>query len=210
MLFGLDGKLLAQVGIEGSPGHHLFHVNPGHQNILLIMVSDGQYCQTLKAVGSGIWGSGQANLRYQGLAPEPEMKKEWMTISPFNYEPGDEFQLIGLANGYVNSTILDSPIGDSAYVFHLHPDNGIPCPGSISITITDYDNNIYNTVQTGSQCWMKENMRATHYSDGIPIPLVNDSTAWGNLSPTDKAIDVTIILFQLEPCMEPCTLGPLP
>lgn len=36
-------------------------------------------------------------------------------------------------------------------------------------TITDYDGNTYNTVQIGNQCWMKENMRATHYSDGTAI-----------------------------------------
>lgn len=36
-------------------------------------------------------------------------------------------------------------------------------------TITDYDGNTYNTIQIGNQCWMKENMRATHYSDGTAI-----------------------------------------
>ena len=36
-------------------------------------------------------------------------------------------------------------------------------------TVTDYDNNVYNTVQIGGQCWMKENMRATHYSNGTSI-----------------------------------------
>jgi uncharacterized protein (TIGR02145 family) len=37
-------------------------------------------------------------------------------------------------------------------------------------TVTDYDNNTYNTVQIGNQCWMKENMRATHYANGDPVP----------------------------------------
>ena len=46
---------------------------------------------------------------------------------------------------------------------------GDPCPGAS--TVTDYDNNTYNTVQIGNQCWMKENLRTTHYSDGTSIPL---------------------------------------
>ena len=36
-------------------------------------------------------------------------------------------------------------------------------------TLTDYDGNTYNTVAVGTQCWMKENLRTTHYSDGWPI-----------------------------------------
>ncbi|MCX6258772.1 MAG: fibrobacter succinogenes major paralogous domain-containing protein [Bacteroidia bacterium] len=46
-------------------------------------------------------------------------------------------------------------------------------------TITDYDGNTYNTVQIGSQCWMKENMKTTHYSDGTA--LIDDTNA-GDIS----------------------------
>ena len=43
------------------------------------------------------------------------------------------------------------------------------CPGTP--TVTDNDNHIYNTVQIGKQCWMKQNLRTTKYPDGTPIPL---------------------------------------
>jgi len=33
-------------------------------------------------------------------------------------------------------------------------------------TVTDIDGNLYHTVKIGSQCWLKENMRTTRYSDG--------------------------------------------
>ncbi|MBQ7550376.1 MAG: hypothetical protein IJT04_02470 [Bacteroidales bacterium] len=50
--------------------------------------------------------------------------------------------------------------------------------------VMDIDRNIYNTVQIGTQCWTKENARATHYSfkdggvnqpvdDGAPAELVS-------------------------------------
>ena len=45
--------------------------------------------------------------------------------------------------------------------------DGQPCPGAA--TVTDNDNNTYNTVQIGSQCWMKENLRTTKYPDGTSI-----------------------------------------
>jgi uncharacterized protein (TIGR02145 family) len=51
--------------------------------------------------------------------------------------------------------------------------DGQPCPMA---TVTDYDGNIYNTVQIGNQCWMKENLKTTHFADGTSIPLGSASS----------------------------------
>ena len=48
-------------------------------------------------------------------------------------------------------------------------------------TVSDADNNIYNTVQIGSQCWMKENLRTTKKPDGTPItkgPATHAGGGW--------------------------------
>ena len=50
-----------------------------------------------------------------------------------------------------------------------------PCPDAA--TVTDYDNNVYNTVQIGNQCWMKESLRTTHYANGTSIALGGTSTS---------------------------------
>ena len=39
-------------------------------------------------------------------------------------------------------------------------------------TVTDYDGNVYHTVAIGSQVWLKENLKTTHYNNGVPIPNV--------------------------------------
>lgn len=47
--------------------------------------------------------------------------------------------------------------------------DGRPCPDVP--TVTDIDGNIYTTVQIGCQCWMRENLRTTHYANGTPVPM---------------------------------------
>jgi hypothetical protein len=71
---------------------------------------------------------------------------------------------------------------------------GVPCivtPPAPSFTcgtstVTDVDNNIYNTVSIGTgttaQCWTKTNLRVTKYNDGTPIPDETANTGWGTLT----------------------------
>ena len=44
-------------------------------------------------------------------------------------------------------------------------------------TVTDYDGNEYKTVTIGTQTWMAENLRTTHFQNGDPISLI-ESSGW--------------------------------
>jgi uncharacterized protein (TIGR02145 family) len=49
-------------------------------------------------------------------------------------------------------------------------------------TLTDIDNNVYRTIQIGSQVWMAENLKTSKYNDGISIPYVPKSGSWSLLT----------------------------
>lgn len=52
--------------------------------------------------------------------------------------------------------------------------DGCACPGTSFVS--DIDGNVYSTVQIGTQCWLKENMRALHYADGQRIEAASSQT----------------------------------
>ena len=81
--------------------------------------------------------------------------------------------LTGLTAGttyYVRAYATNSvgtAYGEERSFTTLPAGDGQPCPNAA--TLTDIDGNIYNTVQIGQQCWMKENLRTTKYADNTDI-----------------------------------------
>jgi len=50
------------------------------------------------------------------------------------------------------------------------------------VPVIDYDGNEYDVVEIGTQLWLVQNLKVTHYNDGETIPNVEDNTAWAALT----------------------------
>ena len=49
-------------------------------------------------------------------------------------------------------------------------------------SMTDQDGNVYKTIVIGTQEWMAENLKASHYRNGDLIPVVTGPNTWAGLS----------------------------
>ncbi len=77
------------------------------------------------------------------------------------------------------NVVSEHPNINTDFLFKIIADDGFTDGCG---TVIDIDDNVYQTVQIGDQCWMAENLKVTHYRDGTPIPLITESNDWNNTS----------------------------
>lgn len=91
----------------------------------------------------------------------------------------DSFKIVGsnpTIIGQWHTINLNSGVNEIG-VFQL-------CEGDTFVTgtMSDFDQNNYNTVLIGDIWWMANDLRVTHYSNGTLIPLMDENLEWSNAS----------------------------
>ncbi len=88
-------------------------------------------------------------------------------------EPGTTYYL----RAYATNSVGTSYGNELSFTTAIQ--GGNPCGGIT--TITDADGNVYNTIEIGTQCWTKENLKTTVYDNGNPIDSPGSNNwAWEN------------------------------
>jgi uncharacterized protein (TIGR02145 family) len=104
---------------------------------------------------------------YMGISQNPETSGTQLQIA------SDTGTFLGQVNGLLpNSQYFIKAYAKNAKGESLGEQVAFTTPG----TITDYDNNVYETVKIGAQLWMAKNLGAYHYLNGDAILTTNPST----------------------------------
>lgn len=158
-----------------NTGYHKFTLYPGNEKFYLLTATVKGVSKSIKMINANnntILAS-QCQIVYTTYDETSIKFKEQKAVNAFTFELGDELRYIGYANteDEVNGSdvIEDVPLTSESYDFEIT--EGIPCLGLPSLI---YGGQLYNTVQIGDQCWMKENLNI-----GIMIPRTEWSTENG-------------------------------
>ncbi len=172
------GSVVANQEIQLEPGRHSFTFYPGSESLYLLTARASNQTRTIKMFNTPTDAnvSGYCKLAYNGqLKARAGDTKSGNALNNFVFDLGDQLKFTSFTD-QGERVVTSSPTTDQSYYFHY---TGEPCPDAP--TVTDIDGNVYNTVQIGNQCWMKENLKTTTYRNGTAIPNITGN-AWSQLT----------------------------
>lgn len=168
----MSGRVCAEYNGVLQEGSNLFSISLTTPQTYVLSVHTSSGIRSLKMENTGRAGANR--IAYEGATVDKMPVVQLKSSSSHAFELGDEMRYRGHSFSKVSSEVRKEQTTDDniTLVFDTH---GIACTGIP--TVTDFDGNVYNTVQLGNQCWMRENMRTTHFPNGSEIPLAEEANS---------------------------------
>jgi uncharacterized protein (TIGR02145 family) len=169
----LSGNIAFQTESLLPAGIQIFHIHGLRDGLYIVQLKTGFGMNTAKIISLGNAqeqsNSISASLEHinnLSIAKVKPEKGQGMTQMP--YAIGDHLLFTGVS-GIFSRNIVASPTQGQVIHFEF-------------VDCSDGDSNHYSVVTIGTQTWMSENLRATKFDNGNAIPLVTNSSQWGNAS----------------------------
>lgn len=181
-VLSMDGRQIAAYSNNLPMGIHSFRVMLTNPQTYIVTARFKNLSSSIKIVNKG--NAGQISLQYTGE------NQSYATTVPSN-EKGQSTNVFHRRDlmAYIGYAVIDGveyasqmvrqqqqTSEDFVLYFHFQTPEIETCKETP--TVTDIDGNVYQTVRIGSQCWMAENLRTTHYPNGDSILLYDYGNGW--------------------------------
>ncbi len=168
-LTDMAGKVMASYKKKVLPGNHMFDISAGLPGLYVVSIISNDGVQSTKIV--------QKEAGTARIEPGKTLR------AGNNNVPGNLKGTAANVLNYAPEDIISYQIksGNNVTVVNETPAENKTITAQI-VTCKDFDNNYYRVVKLGDQIWMAEDLRVTHYPNGIAIPNVTNDAAWGNLT----------------------------
>ncbi len=159
-LYNIHGQRLYHETRYLSSAINTFEFYNSYANIGVLKITTSDNSYSIKVIGDETHTTKISSVSCHLSNTSPTIKS---LKSDFSFNVGDTICISAKKLSYHSNSVFVEPISNENYIIYLSQ----PCTGHE--TVTDYNGNIYNTVQIGNQCWMKENLKSTHYDDGTAL-----------------------------------------
>jgi uncharacterized protein (TIGR02145 family) len=160
-IMDMSGRIVYESGMKCMACNPCLQITTGKDPVYILSISGASFSTTFKLTG----GAQTDGFSIEEIACSSDLKSFRLhpSAGDFKYTPGDWIRFHTSKTGYYSNHRTSAPeSGDTVLVWMSEP-----CPDVR--TVTDIDGNVYQTVQIGSQCWMRENMKAKRYADGTHL-----------------------------------------
>ncbi len=179
----LSGKQIAKSIAFFTRGRHGIRISGLNSGIYAVKICSEAYQFSGKIISQSSSGKSTYISPYGQASGQsgPENLKNAEAIIQMQYTTGDLLKFTGKSGIYA-TVVMDIPTSSKTITFAF-------------ASCTDYDNNHYTIVEIGSQIWMEENLKSTHYPDGTAAAYYdydhdpNNSLIYGRLYAWSSAMN---------------------